>query len=160
MAGASGRPYSFGCSIAPGALLRDARKEGAVATQTRERPAAAGANGAGAAVGAADLEPLLEALRSGARGETGIRLDPRKRGIVGQLNRAFNELAQTHERTTDEVVRLATVIGREGRLTDRAQLKSARGAWRASLDAVNTMIEDLSRPTLEVARVIDAVAEG
>ena len=96
----------------------------------------------------------------GIRGEKGLRLDGRKRGLVGQLNRAFNELAQTRERTTDEIVRVATVIGREGRLTDRAAVKSVGGTWRTSLDAVNAMIDDLSRPTLEVARVIDAVAEG
>ena len=52
------------------------------------------------------------------------------------------------------------MIGREGRLTDRATVKSVAGTWRTSLDAVNAMIDDLSRPTLEVARVIDAVAEG
>src|SRR5258707_938843 len=45
-------------------------------------------------------------------------------------------------------------------LTDRAELKKAQGTWRASLAAVNAMVDDLSRPTLEVARVIDAVAEG
>ncbi|MDX6477257.1 MAG: hypothetical protein QOH95_2768 [Gaiellaceae bacterium] len=138
-----------------------------MATQTRTRTArstagknGSGTSGDGAVIAAADLEPLLEALRAGARGEAGIRLDARKRGIVGKLNKSFNELAQTRERTTDEIVRVATAIGREGRLTDRAEIKKAQGTWRASLAAVNTMIDDLSRPTLEVARVIDAVAEG
>ena len=138
-----------------------------MATQSKSRTArssatksAARENGDGAVVAAVDLQPLLEALRAGARGESGVRLDPRKRGIVGQLNKAFNELAGTRERTTDEIVRVATSIGREGRLTDRAELKKAQGTWRASLAAVNAMVDDLSRPTLEVARVIDAVAEG
>ena len=145
-----------------------------MATQTKSRTArtaaakgnaaskgsAARSNGDASVIAAADLEPLLEALRAGRRGDTGIRLDTRRRGIVGQLNKAFNDLAQTRERTTEEIVRVATAIGREGRLTDRAEVKKAEGTWRASLVAVNTMIDDLSRPTLEVARVIDAVAEG
>src|SRR4051812_16053773 len=80
--------------------------------------------------------------------------------MVGQLGKAFNNLAQTRERTTDEMVRVATVIGREGRLTDRADTRGAKGTWKVSLESVNTMIDDLSRPTLEVARVIGAVAEG
>ncbi|MCW2963811.1 MAG: sensor histidine kinase/response regulator, partial [Actinomycetia bacterium] len=138
----------------------------ATRTQTRTarssalKSSAAHKNGDGAIVAAADLQPLLEALRAGVRGDSGVRLDPRKRGIVGQLNKAFNELAATRERTTDEIVRVATAIGREGRLTDRAELKKAQGTWRTSLAAVNAMVDDLSRPTLEVARVIDAVAEG
>ena len=83
-----------------------------MATQTRQRAARTAArtpkaNGDGAVVAAADLQPLLEALRAAARGEVGVRLDTRKRGIVGQLGKAFNDLAQTRERTTDEIVRVA-----------------------------------------------------
>src|SRR5262245_58604357 len=117
-------------------------------------------DGDAAVIAASDLEPLLEALRAASRGEPGVKLDARRRGLVGQLNKAFNELTQTRERTTDEIVRVATAIGREGRLTERAEIKNAGGSWRTSLDAVNAMIDDLSRPTLEVARVIDAVADG
>ena len=110
-----------------------------MATQTRQRAARTAArspkaNGDGAVVSAADLQPLLEALRASARGEVGVRLDTRKRGVVGQLGKAFNNLAQTRERTTDEMVRVATVIGREGRLTDRADTRGAKGTWKVSLD--------------------------
>ena len=132
-----------------------------MATQTRKtRTRASSTNGDGAVVAAADLEPLLEALRAAARGEQVPRLDARKRGIVGQLNKAFNEKTDVRAGTLNEIVRVATVIGREGRLTDRANLGKMQGVWRESLVAVNAMIDDLSRPTLEVARVIDAVAEG
>ena len=123
-------------------------------------PASGNGNGNGAVIAAADLEPLLEALRAAARGESVPRLDARKRGIVGQLHKAFNDKTDSREGTLSEIVRVATVIGREGRLTDRANLAKSQGVWRESLVAVNAMIDDLSRPTLEVARVIDAVAEG
>ncbi|HEY3183001.1 MAG TPA: HAMP domain-containing protein, partial [Gaiellaceae bacterium] len=138
-----------------------------MSSQTKTRASTAGkrrrqsgGDGGDAVVAAADLQALLQALRGGVRGERGLRLDTRKKGIVGELHKAFNELSQTRERTTDEIVRVANTIGREGKLTERAEIKGAEGSWRASLDAVNSMIEDLSRPTLEVARVIDAVAEG
>jgi HAMP domain-containing protein/CheY-like chemotaxis protein/signal transduction histidine kinase len=124
-----------------------------VATQTKPRAARG-------TIDAADLVPLLAALRAAANGDHGVRLDTRKRGVVGQLHKAFNDLTTSREKTTDEIVRVATVIGREGRLTDRAETKAVKGHWRTTLSAVNSMIEDLSRPTLEVARVIDAVAEG
>jgi HAMP domain-containing protein/CheY-like chemotaxis protein len=132
-----------------------------VATQTKDRAARTAARtGDGAVIAVADLEPLLAALRAANRGETGVRLDARRRGVVGQLHKAFNDLAETREQTTDEIVRVATAIGREGRLTERAEVKKAQGTWKTSLAAVNAMIDDLSRPTLEVARVIDAVADG
>jgi HAMP domain-containing protein/CheY-like chemotaxis protein/signal transduction histidine kinase len=138
-----------------------------VSSRTKTRASTAGTRrrqssdgGGDAVVAAADLQALLEALRGGVRGERALRLETRKKGIVGELHKAFNELARTREKTTDEIVRVANTIGREGKLTERAEIKAARGTWRASLDAVNSMIDDLSRPTFEVARVIDAVAEG
>jgi HAMP domain-containing protein/signal transduction histidine kinase/CheY-like chemotaxis protein len=57
-------------------------------------------------------------------------------------------------------VRVGQIIGREGRMTERARLAGAEGAWSTTIDSVNGLIDDLVRPTTEVARVIVAVAEG
>ena len=51
-------------------------------------------------------------------------------------------------------------VGKEGKITQRAHLHGAAGAWAASVDSVNTLIGDLVQPTTEVARVIGAVAKG
>ena len=59
-----------------------------------------------------------------------------------------------------EVVRIAQIIGREGRMTERARLDSVGGGWSTSIESINGLIDDLVRPTTEVARVIVAVAEG
>ncbi len=64
------------------------------------------------------------------------------------------------EQTTKELLRVGRIVGREGRLTERASVPGAQGTWAASIDAVNGMVDDLVRPTTEVARVIEAVAEG
>jgi HAMP domain-containing protein len=130
-----------------------------LATTVKSRPAPA-ATRTGELIPASELQPLLEALLDARRGQRNVRVAARGRGMVGKLARAFNELAQTREQTTDELVRVATVIGREGRLTARAERRRVEGVWKQQLDAVNTMIEDLVRPTTEVARVIDAVADG
>ncbi|HEX6391691.1 MAG TPA: HAMP domain-containing protein, partial [Solirubrobacteraceae bacterium] len=45
-------------------------------------------------------------------------------------------------------------------MTERAQLGDAQGEWARALDAVNGLVDDLARPTTEVARVLVAVAEG
>jgi HAMP domain-containing protein len=107
-----------------------------------------------------DLQELLDALRSARDGETGVRLSAEKSGVMGVVAKAFNGLAARREGLTDELGRMSKVIGREGRMTERAQLKSAKGTWADSINSVNSMIDDLVRPTIEVSRVLDAVAEG
>ena len=52
------------------------------------------------------------------------------------------------------------VIGREGRMDQRASLGSAGGGWNSSVESLNALIDDLVRPTTEVASVLDAVADG
>jgi HAMP domain-containing protein len=88
-----------------------------------------------------------------------VRLS-QKSGAMGDVAKAFNQLAGRREAITTEVKRVSRVIGREGRMTERAALKGAKGSWKETIDSVNTMIEDLVRPTVEVARVLDAVADG
>jgi HAMP domain-containing protein/CheY-like chemotaxis protein/GAF domain-containing protein len=137
-------------------------------TQTRKRRAA---NRAPASTGRAadngtveikkkDLQELLDALRAARDGEVGMRLSAQKSGVMGDVAKAFNSLAERREGLTDELGRVSKVIGREGRMTERAKLKNAKGSWADSVDSVNSMIDDLVRPTIEVSRVLDAVAEG
>src|SRR5215204_3150312 len=111
-------------------------------------------------VSAADLEDLLEALRSARSGQLGVRLSTRKAGIVGELARAFNELAEMPERTTKELVRVSNAVGRDGKLSERAKVDLVQGSWATKLEAVNALIDNLVRPTREVGRVLAAVAEG
>ncbi|HMI28062.1 MAG TPA: HAMP domain-containing protein, partial [Gaiellaceae bacterium] len=107
-----------------------------------------------------DLQELLDALRSARDGEIGVRLPAQKSGVMGDVAKAFNGLAERREALTTELGRVSKVIGREGRMTERAQLRGAKGSWAESVDSVNSMIDDLVRPTIEVSRVLDAVAEG
>jgi hypothetical protein len=97
---------------------------------TRKRRTPARTNGRGAAgastesetVDAADLNRLLEALRAARNGELGVRVRTRRGGMVGELAAAFNELADVREATMKELVRASRVVGREGRLSERARV--------------------------------------
>src|SRR5437868_2808434 len=60
----------------------------------------------------------------------------------------------------DELARLRQVVGKEGKLKQRASLQGARGFWGESVACINSLIDDLVHPTSEVARVIGAVAQG
>src|SRR4030095_16177187 len=52
------------------------------------------------------------------------------------------------------------VVGKEGRLGQRAALPNARGAWQSCVESLHELIVDLVQPTTEVGRVIGAVASG
>src|SRR3954463_3608855 len=106
------------------------------------------------------LENLLEAIGQASDGEFKVRLSTRRKGIVGELHQAFNELAERNTMMNRELQRIGRVIGREGRMTERASLGPVGGAWEESIESINALIDDLVRPTTEVARVIDAVADG
>src|SRR6476620_11438270 len=61
----------------------------------------------------------------------------------------------------DEMQRISSAVGREGLMKERAELpEGARGGWARGLEALNSLVADLTQPTTEVARVIRAVAEG
>jgi HAMP domain-containing protein/CheY-like chemotaxis protein/signal transduction histidine kinase len=128
---------------------------------SRARSAGSARGNGTVTVSKADLEALLGALQAASNGDFDLRLSTaRKDGIALELARAFNELADRREALTNELVRLGKVIGREGRLTERASIDGAKAGYARTIDAVNTLVDDLVRPTQEVARVIDAVAEG
>src|SRR6202043_3544358 len=111
-------------------------------------------------VGQAQLDDLLAALRAVRSGDFSARLNTRRGGLLAEIATEFNELAATNQRMSNELVRVGRIIGRDGRMTERATLAGANGAWATSIDSVNSLIDDLVRPTTDVARVIVAVAEG
>ncbi|PZM96723.1 MAG: hybrid sensor histidine kinase/response regulator [Actinobacteria bacterium] len=102
---------------------------------------------------------LTEALRRVRRGDLKVRL-PRRAGIAGELADAFNEVVSLQERQYLDLRRISRIVGREGRLTERLDEEGYDGAWAEAQKAVNSLIDDLARPTTEIARVIVAVAEG
>src|SRR5437868_11241175 len=108
----------------------------------------------------AALARLEHALQAAAAGDFSVRLPARRKDEVGRLEAAYNQLAARNAALEAELVRVGEIIGREGRMTERAHLKGAAGAWSTTIDSVNGLIDDLVRPTTEVARVIEAVAEG
>src|SRR5438132_73628 len=109
----------------------------------------------------ARLRHLLEALAAARAGEFAVRL-PFTRGasLMAEIARAFNQVVSRNDALTSEVARLERVVGREGRMTERASLGDVSGCWKTSVDSINALIADLVQPTTEVARVLVAVAEG
>ncbi|MDB5097372.1 MAG: putative SigmaB asociated two-component system sensor protein, partial [Cyanobacteria bacterium RYN_339] len=100
---------------------------------------------------------LLEGLLAARDGDFSFRIPG---GETTELTTLFNEVMALNEGLANEFVRVSRVVGREGRMTERASIPEAKGSWRTSVDSFNGLIGDLVQPTTEVARVIIAVAEG
>jgi len=80
--------------------------------------------------------------------------------MSGKIADTLNDIIETKEKMVDVVTDVSRVVGREGRLTQRAQVPNMAGGWATIISAVNALIDDLVRPTTEMARVIGAVAKG
>jgi signal transduction histidine kinase/HAMP domain-containing protein/CheY-like chemotaxis protein len=111
-------------------------------------------------VAGADLSDLLAALQAARDGDFSERLTTPTDDALAEVAVAVNALLERNGAMSRELVRVGQIIGREGRMTERAKLDGAGGAWATSVDSVNALIDDLVRPTTEVARVIGAVADG
>ena len=106
------------------------------------------------------LAELLDALRAATAGHTDVRLSMRRQGTGKDVARAFNDFMDLSTKFNKELVRVSRAVGRDGRTTERIDMGPVQGMWVTRVEAVNDLIDDLIRPTNEVARVISAVAEG
>jgi CheY-like chemotaxis protein/HAMP domain-containing protein len=101
---------------------------------------------------------LLRALSQIERGDFSARI--RARDVDGDVAPAFNRVVRLNARMAAEFERVSRLVGKEGRLLTRASLEGMSGAWGRSVLSFNSLIADLVQPTIEVARVIGAVAKG
>ena len=107
-----------------------------------------------------ELHTLLTALVALRKGDASVRLPLHWPGLASRVAEAFNDVVEQNEAMAGELARLRQVVGKQGRLKQRASLRESRGFWGESIDSINSLIDDLVHPTSEVARVIGAVAQG
>src|SRR5687767_5632850 len=103
---------------------------------------------------------LLAALRALKRGELDARLPDDLGGVDGQICEAFNDLAAIIGGLSDEMLELREAVGREGRTKKRLRRGDTRGGWAQYVGSVNSMLDDLTAHTDEIARVVSAVSRG
>src|SRR4249920_1099249 len=107
-----------------------------------------------------ELHTLLTALVALRKGDAGVRLPVHWPGVAGRVADAFNDVVEQNANMAEELARLRQVVGKQGKLKQRASLRETRGFWGEAVDSINSLIDDLVHPTSEVARVIGAVAQG
>jgi HAMP domain-containing protein/signal transduction histidine kinase/CheY-like chemotaxis protein len=103
---------------------------------------------------------LLTALLALKKGDFTVRLPLDLSGVEGRIAEAFNDVVELNQRMAEELERLSRVVGKEGKISQRAQVGDVTGSWKASVDSVNALIGDLVYPVSEMSRVIGAVAKG
>src|SRR5207244_13508176 len=107
-----------------------------------------------------DAKRLLTALVTFKRGDFSARLPDDWTGVAGKIADAFNELIRTNQRMTRELERIRRVVGKEGRITQRASLGDVSDSWARAIGSINALIGDVVHPMIVMARVIGAVAKG
>ncbi len=111
---------------------------------------------------AAESEPnlLLKTLIALKKGDFSVRMPVDRVGMEGKIADALNDVIELNQKLCQEFDRISRLVGKEGKIAQRASLGAAAGGWAACIDSVNSLIGDLVQPSTEVARVIGAVAKG
>src|SRR3989441_9546469 len=78
-----------------------------------------------------DARLLLKVLSDFKKGDFTTRLPSEPTGLTGKIYDALNEVIDLNERMAKEFNRVATVVGKEGRIRQRASLQMATGSWSA-----------------------------
>ncbi|MCX5330943.1 HAMP domain-containing protein [Streptomyces sp. NBC_00140] len=107
------------------------------------------------AVAEGDLSPRME-LRTQAADGSGHPL----RGEFLKVGRTVNNLVDQLSTFTDEVTRVASEVGTEGKLGGQAKVRGMSGSWKDLTDSVNTMAYRLTAQVRDIALVTTAVAKG
>ncbi|MBI3313561.1 MAG: HAMP domain-containing protein, partial [Candidatus Omnitrophica bacterium] len=107
----------------------------------------------------AQLRELLQVVKAARKGDFKVRFNP-KDGLVGEIGEALNDILELNENMSSEFARVASIVGEEGKITERASIGPVKGAWAISMESVNSLIVNLGQPIREFARVITSVAQG
>src|SRR5262245_9917046 len=78
---------------------------------------------------------LLQVLRAFKKGDFTTRLKPDYPGPAGEIAHTLNDVIALTESMALELERINNVVGKEGRLSQRAALKDARGAWVTCIES-------------------------
>ncbi|HEV8195574.1 MAG TPA: HAMP domain-containing protein, partial [Gemmatimonadales bacterium] len=107
-----------------------------------------------------DKRLLLQALQRVKAGDFSVQLPGTWSGMDGKIADTFNDIVTANQTMAMELKRVGQVVGKEGRTRERTKFEQAKGSWGEMESSVNTLIDDLLRPTTEVTGAIAAVAQG
>jgi HAMP domain-containing protein len=107
-----------------------------------------------------DERILLSVLSDVSSGDFSVRMPLDWTGVPGKIADRLNDVIAANEILGTELARVSRAVGKEGQLSQRVTVRGSSQAWFESVESVNSLIENLVRPTNEMQRVIGAVADG
>jgi signal transduction histidine kinase/DNA-binding response OmpR family regulator/HAMP domain-containing protein len=107
-----------------------------------------------------DAKVVLSVLAQFMGGDFSARMPLDWTGLAGKVADGLNDVIISSQSLGTELARVSQVVGKEGKLSQRVVLGGATQRWATSIESVNSLIDDLVRPTIEMQRVIGAVADG
>ncbi|EFL27138.1 sensor histidine kinase/response regulator [Streptomyces himastatinicus ATCC 53653] len=108
----------------------------------------------------AELRSLLAAMNALCDGDFTVRMDGTGEGVLGEMAGTFNQLVARNAHLASELQRVRREVVRQGRLDERITASPGQGAWAASVDDANQLVDALTGPVSNATRVLDAIAEG
>ncbi|MCU1313377.1 MAG: two-component hybrid sensor and regulator, partial [Acidobacteriaceae bacterium] len=107
-----------------------------------------------------DLNLILANLQRMQEGDFSARLPGTWTGLHGKIADTFNDIVSGNEQMASELKRIGEAVGKKGRIRERTKFRGSKGAWGEMEGSVNTLVDDLLRPTTEMTQAIAAVARG
>ncbi|MBF9073815.1 HAMP domain-containing protein [Streptacidiphilus fuscans] len=103
---------------------------------------------------------IAQVAASVAKGDLTQRITVDARGEILALKTTLNTMVDQLSSFADEVTRVATDVGTEGRLGGQAQVPGVSGTWKDLTSSVNLMANNLTNQVRNIAEVTTAVAKG
>ncbi|MFD7511558.1 HAMP domain-containing protein [Streptomyces sp. NPDC059853] len=107
------------------------------------------------AVAVGDLEQRMELRAPGGNGAARPL-----RGEFLKVGRTVNSLVTQLSEFTNEVTRVASQVGTEGKLGGQAHVPGVSGTWKDLTESVNQMVLRLTAQVRDISTVTKAVADG
>jgi len=95
-----------------------------------------------------------------ANGDLSQKITVEAFGEIAELKEILNSMVDNLNGLTEEVARVAQVAGREGKLSERAEVEGVAGSWKDIVDTLNNLIDSIATPVQEIIRIAVALSEG
>ncbi len=106
------------------------------------------------------VRDIAEVTTAVANGDLTRKIVVDAKGEILELKNTINTMVDQLSSFAEEVTRLASDVGVEGKLGGQADVRGVRGTWRDLTDAVNSMAGNLTDQVRSISEVAAAIAEG
>lgn len=102
------------------------------------------------------INDLKQGLFNSELSLNGIKLD----GDIEKVIVDLKDLRESVKTIVAEVNKVVNLAGREGQLKERLSIKDMQGSWKELGESINTLLETISEPVLEINKIASAMAQG